>query len=163
MVRLLPRARAALWALALSAVLLAAVTVAVVLTVPFLEGEGAIHARQHLGGTAAGAIVGAAIAVLWQPRRSRLGQLARLALAGTFWIFALAQLGESFGAFGYDEFNIGTTNAVVTGVHDFFNGMTTLSILFVLIAIALSLIALADTARRSRRDARAEPAERAAS
>ena len=70
MVRLLSRARTALWALALSAVLLAAVTVAVVLTVPFFEGKGAIHARQHLGGTAAGATAGAMIAALWQPRTS---------------------------------------------------------------------------------------------
>ena len=163
MVRLLPRARAALWAIALSAVLIAAVAVAGPLSFPLLEGKGATHARQHLGGTAAGAIGGAAIAVLWQPRRSRLGQLARLALTGTFWIFALAQLGESIGAFGYDEFNLGTTNAVLTDVHDVFNGVTTLSILFVLIAIALSLIALAVSARRSRRDPRAEPAEHAAS
>ncbi len=150
MVRLLPRARAALWALALSCVILAAVLVAGALTFPLLAGEGAVHARQHLGGTAAGAIAAAAVAVVWQPRRSRRRQVARLALAGTFWIFALAQLGESVGAFGYDEFNIGSTKAVLTDVHAFFNGLTTLSTLFVLIAIGLALV-VAVTARRSRR------------
>ncbi len=99
--------------------------------------------------------------VVWQPRRFPLRQLARLALAGALWIFALAQLGESVGAFGHDEFNLGTTNAVLTDVHDFFNGTTTLSLLFVPIAIGLSRVALALPARR--RDPHTQHAERAAS
>ena len=107
----------------------------------FADGEAVEHARQHAGGGVAGAIVAAAIAVAWRPRPFG-ARVVRLAAIGAFTLFGAAQAVESIGATGYDASTLFAENERSKDVHELGNAVTTLSLLFVMMAVGLAVATL---------------------